>query len=299
MKFELKFRKERFINMKILKVNMKRSALLLPLFLLGIVFLFPLISGANTLTINIPSADTLISGTQVITGDLDTNTLNVTNAWFNLMFENGTNVTLALYQFNVTDTQFNFSFVTSDFVDDGVITLWATASNETPTSAINTTAYLTGISIDNGNPTATFSSASANYGYRAKLTETLTYGADADNSIGISSCRVIFTNKEDNTIVDTGTTLTGYACANTSIVLNDIGLSKGGIYDVVIQATDGNGNRTNTTRTLSILTNPASAPVSGVGVSGGGVGQSFIGSIGKIFTASFWSNFWDWINPFN
>lgn len=299
--FELKFKNRKIYKYGIPKRNMKRSALLLTL-LLGIVFLFPLISSANTVTLNLPSANILISGaTYGLEASLDSNTLNLTNAWFILQYSNNTNTTIFAYEFNDSDTAFNVTWDTTGFVDVDGLTMWVIVANETPTSASNTTDSSLVVDIDNGLPTATSSSASANYGYRAKLTETLTYGVNADNDIGISSCRVIFVDKENNAIVDTGTTITGYACANTSIVLADIGLSKGSIYDVIVQATDGNGNRTNTTRTLSILTSTGVAP-SGTGIGAGGIGQGFVNSaksIGKVFTTNFWSDFWDFLKFWN
>lgn len=300
MKNELKFRNRNIYKYENPQRNMKRSVLFLPLLLLGIVFLFPLISSANTLTLTTPTANVLIDGTYNISATYDTMTQSATNVSFYYCTGACASWTLIGTNANLSanDTYYSVSWDTTSIVDNDTIVINA--------SGVNWTNYFlgsdnnSGISVDNGLPTTTFSSASASYDSKIKQAGSVTYGLDADSSIGISSCIISFTNRENNDVFGTSMTTSGNACSNTSISPLDIGLLKGNTYDVRIQATDGNGNQTNSSiRRLGILTSPGGVPSVGVAGPSVGVAQSFVKSIGKVFTPTFWSDFWDWITFWN
>lgn len=271
---------------------MKRAVLILSLMILGMIFLFPLISSANTINITHPLPNASMSGTFVISGILDTNTLNLSRAWFYIMLQNSTNITLAQNTINQSNHVFNYSLDTTTFYDIAVATIHVTIANETG-NGTNTTDYQELSSIDNGNPTATYSTATASADFRGRYTkDTITYGLSADNTIGISSCRVILTDKQNGTVTDTTTTTSANACSNTTITCYQVG-KKGKTYDVRVQATDGNGNRTNSSaRVLSCLTDPAVATDSPVVSGGGGVG--FFKAFGNFF-----KSLWDVITFWN
>lgn len=244
-----------------------------------LMFAMPLVLGANALTLDYPVQDESVnSATYTLVGTLDTNTLNLTIGWFVLAFSNGTNVSLGAYEFNDSNTQFNVTFDSTAYDDFNNAVFWSIVKNET--NIANRSDTSTGVDIDAGNPTATISSATFEHvvqGYTLKDSALVTAGVNADNTRGISSCRVIFTDIENGTVTDVATTQTANACSNTTISCNSVGVV-GRAYNTVIQATDGNTDRTNSTPARRLNCASSNAVVSTGGAGGvSGVAQSFVG----------------------
>lgn len=280
--------------------NTNAKLLLLSLAFAFILLTIPLVSSVGVITILKPAQGNSISGSYVISGDLDSNSggpLNLTRAWFWYMEANGTNVTIASFIENVSNVQFNTTYVTSGRWDVDDLVFWMTVARGNGTvSDANTTDSSTGVDIDNGNPTATISSAtfdSTANGYTIKGSQIITAGLNADNTLGLSSCRAIFTNIRNGTVTDTGTTMTGNACANTTLQANVI-CNVGESYNVVVQATDGNTDRTNSSsRRINCVSNKGDSGDSGGDGGAGGTSQSIVGSA-KGFRSSI-GNFFGWI----
>lgn len=276
---------------------MKRAGNLLLIFVLlfGVIFFLPLISSANAVTISHPVQDLVIAGTFTVSGNLDTNTVNLSRGWMWYMYSNGTNVTVSANFINQSDGVFNASFDTTTVYDVDNLVLWMRVTDQD--AANNNTDSNTGVDVNNGLPTATVSSAtfpSVSNGYVIKGAQTVTAGISADNTIGVSSCRVIFTDLKNGTITDVGTTVTANACSNTTISC-DNSLVVGRGYNVLTQATDGNsGNRTNSsTRRLDCISSKGDAGDDGGAI--GGTSQSFVGSVSNFGDSigSFFKWIWD------
>ena len=267
----------------------KKQRLVLKSFigLFSLIFLSSFILGANAINITHPIQDVSISGTYTFSGILDTNTVNLSRGWAWYMYSNGTNVTISANFINGTGGVFNASFVTTGIYDVDDLVLWMRATDQA--YANNNTDSNTGIDVDNGLPTATVSSTTASSNYNAMYEGSLiTYGLDADNTRGISSCRVIFRDRSNGTVIDTGTTMTGNACANTTVSCRVANLFKGESYEVIVQATDGNsGDRTNSsTLILNCLPDPANAPVSNLKV-GMGTGKGIFNKMAEVPSQAF------------
>jgi len=228
-----------------------KKLMFLPLFAL-VIFSMAIVSSANDVTLTLPAQDASISGSYVLSADLDTNTLNMTSATF--FYETGgVNTTIGTTP-NETATQFNYTWVTTDLIDVNDYTIWVNVSNAT---AMVTSDPSTGVDIDNGNPTATWSSASFIDNLALISSTTITLGLDADSSIGISSCKVYFTNSKTNVASTKDISASGNACTNTTTPASEsLGVNE--VYTVVIEATDGNDDKVNSSsRTLRVT--PVSA----------------------------------------
>jgi hypothetical protein len=116
-------------------------------------------------------------------------------------------------------------------------------------------------------------------------------GIDADNTIGITSCSIYATDLQNSSVLSSTISTSSNACSNATLKPESF-LVKGRAYNLLVQATDGNGNSTNSsTRRLNYLHATAGSSGSSSGLSSvtAGTSQSFFGSIGK-GTTNFFSS---------
>ncbi|MBU1027937.1 MAG: hypothetical protein KKF48_02730 [Nanoarchaeota archaeon] len=243
------------------------------------------ISSANTITLITPAQDGEVSGSYVLNATLDTNTFNITSATF-FYYDGSSNVTIGTTT-NQTPTNFNYTWVSTALVDVNNYVIWVNCTNQT--GLLTSADSSTGVDIDNGNPTASFSTASFSDNTAMVSTTSLVFGLTADSTIGISSCIGYFTSADSGTVTTTSMTTSANACTNTSTP-STLSLGINEVYSVTIQATDGNGDQTNATaRTLRIT------PASGGGGGGGSsaVKQSIIGDGDTTTSGNVISNFFN------
>ena len=226
-----------------MKTNNLHKIFLFPLF--AILFL-SFVAAANTINITHPAQDASISGTYVLSATLDTNTLNLTRA--NFYYYDTSWHLIAANVSNITTTMFNYSWVTTAFVDVNNWVINVTVSNQT--YAIQTTDNSTGVDIDNGDPTASWSSTSISNNYDILGTTTFTLGLSADSTIGISSCTIFCTDAVNSTIYVTTTTTSGNACSNTTLTPAGFPLAPARAYNCLVEAIDGNSDKTNSSSRL-------------------------------------------------
>lgn len=242
----------------------KQLLLMLSVFL--VVFSLVMVSADNTATLDLPAEDDSISGATYILGaSLDTNTEQYTNATF--WYDDGSsNITIGLNTTSPTldATLFNYTWVTTEINDVDDLIVWVNITNAT--GEVSTMDSSTGVDIDNGNPTATLSSATIRDQTQKFSTQTFTIGLAADNAIGISSCIIYFTDRDTSAVVSATTTASGNACYNTTLSPSVVGLTAGHGYDFLVQATDGNGDQTNSsTRIIGYAVEEDGTPVDTIG----------------------------------
>jgi PGF-pre-PGF domain-containing protein len=126
------------------------------LVLLGVISLsMNFVSAANAVTIDFPVASANVSGTYVISASLDTNTLNLSYAWFYYTYNNGTTITIASHSLNQSNAVFNTTWNSATAKDGANITFLVIVGNETNygngtiVGMANTTDYSTGVIVDN------------------------------------------------------------------------------------------------------------------------------------------------------
>lgn len=237
----------------------------LKILLLSFLFLFSfgVVAAANTPTLDFPAQDASISGSSYnLSVSLDTNTKQYKNATF--FYDDGSsNTTIGT---NVSDgesaTEFNYTWDTTALVDVDDYVIWANITNQTGDATLVRDAS-TGVDIDNGNPTSSFSSSSFSDNLHLVKDTNFTSAIDADSSIGISSCNLYFTN--ENSVVEKkqSVSATANACS-TSTTAETLGLSVNEAYTVVMEATDGNGNSTNSSSRTLVVTPSAAGGGGGV-----------------------------------
>jgi len=247
-----------------------KSKNILGLFLVLSLFMFAsFVSAANTVTLITPAANARANTTtQLLNATLDTNSLNLTIAEF-FYTAAGVNTTIATVT-NSTALNFNTTWDTSAIDDINNIVVWVNITNNTYTNDFTGSMdSSTGVDIDNGFPTATLTSSSIQSVYTAASDDYFTFGLNADNTIGISSCLAYFTDVETSAVSSYSISASGNACSSTSLVPATIGLTKGQTYNSLIQATDGNGNQTNSSvRILKVASLGGTAQQQTVTVSG-------------------------------
>lgn len=123
------------------------------LVLFGIILLSTsFVSAANAVTLVTPAASSNISGTTyVLNATLDTNTVNLSHAWFYYIYNNGTPVTIATHVINTTNGVFLTTWNSATAKDGTNITFSVTVTNETG-NWTNTTDDSTGVTIANTAP---------------------------------------------------------------------------------------------------------------------------------------------------
>lgn len=215
------------------------------------------IAAANTITLDTPAANGITSTTsQYLNSSLDSNDHSIENISFYYRPVSGTGVwTLIGYTVNTTNAQttFNSTWDTTSFIDATNYELNATASDIT--NAHISTDSSTGVKIDNGDPTATWSTSSVTNAMKTGKSVPFTAAIDADNTIGITNCTIFLGSGTAQNMTGSGN-----ACS-ASYTAEDFGITANGIYNMIIMATDANANSTNTsTRTFEIVT-----PTSGGG----------------------------------
>ena len=268
------------------------------LFTLGI--LLPQVSSATGLFTNTTLNDSKVSGTYLIYVNISecANNCYIGNVTFTWIWYNGTSTILSTVN-NVSGNQsvFSYSWDTTAFDDANNGTLNFSARNYTgwaSTSPPNASNWTQGLDIDNGFPTATLSSStfsSVSQGYNINKGTSFTLGIDADNTIGITSCSIYATDLQNSSVLSSTISTSSNACSNATLKPESF-LVKGRAYNLLVQATDGNGNSTNSsTRRLNYLHATAGSSGSSSGLSSvtAGISQSFFGSIGK-GTTNFFSS---------
>ena len=250
------------------------------LFLL--VFMLGFVSSANVVTLDLPVQDASISGaTYVLSASLDSNTLNITSA--NFFYDDGSSNTSIGTTANDTLTVFNLTWDTTTLVDVNNYIIYVNATNETGLGTIDSS---TGVDIDNGNPTATLSGATFSNNAQLDEDETFTIGLSADATIGISSCTIYCTESITNVIYSTTTTVSANACSNTTLTPTLFGLIESSLYTCLVEAVDGNSDRTNSSSRVFTYSSPR-------GGGGGGIVSSSIGSDIVSGSKGFFQWIWD------
>ncbi len=231
----------------------KPSNIFLGFFLISVLLLsLTLVSSANTATLANPAANARVNTTTyILNATLDTNTVNLTSATF---FYNtgGANTTIGVAN-NVTAVLFNFSWDTTAIDDINGLTVWVNVTNETNMSDSATLDSSLGVDVDNGLPTATIGSSAFTNNTAQILNTTFTFVIDADNSIGISSCQLYTTSYGTGTVTKTAVSAGANACT-TSTSPETLSLSAQDQYDILLEATDGNGNQTNSSARQLVVT---------------------------------------------
>lgn len=201
-----------------------------------------MVSAADTITLINPAQDASISGsTYILNATLDSNTLNLTSAEF--FYDDGSSNTSIAIVTNVTNTLFNTTWDTTAINDVDDLTVWVNVTDYV--GAAETMDSSTGVDIDNGNPTAGFSSATIHNNAQKYETQIFTIGLAADNTIGISSCIIFLTDRDTSSVTSATTTTSANACSNTTLSPSALSLVAGHGYNFLVQATDGNGDQTN------------------------------------------------------
>lgn len=236
------------------------------LFILSFVFLFSfsLVSAANTITLDTPAQDASISGsTYTLNATLDSNTQTITNVTF--FYDDGSsNTTIGTNNTaSGTATEFTFTWDTTAINDVNNLIVWANASNSS--GSYTNLDSSTGVDIDNGNPTATLSSSTFATEAEVNTEETFNVGLDADASIGISSCLVYYTNDITNEISTQSVSASANACS-TSTTPSDQSLAEGDSFTVVMEATDGNSDKTNSSSRILRISSSGGGGNPGVSV---------------------------------
>ena len=274
-----------------------KSKNILGLFLVLSLFMFASVSAANTVTLVTPAADaTANTTTQLLNATLDTNSLNLTIANF-FYTSGGVNTSIATVT-NSTELNFNTTWDTTAIDDINNIVVWVNVSNNTYTNDFTGSMdSSTGVDIDNGNPTATLTSGSITSVYIAASDDYFTLGLNADNAIGISSCLAYFTDAENGEVSSYAISASANACSSSVLVPDTIGLTKGQTYNSLIQATDGNGDTTNSSvRILKVASTGGTTQQQTVIV--GGTEKSKWYSFFTEDIPTGFSNFWNSIKNF-
>ena len=255
---------------------MKNSVKLLSVLFLS-VFLLGLVSSANTLVFNLPNAtvqQNMSGATWKLNASFDTNDESLGNItyWYRLavgtgawtLINNVTQIGNATDNYNVTWT------ISGLGVDRQNIEINATARNTTETSVVSLISKNVTVHLDNGDPTATISSNSFVDNTNVIRNTSFTFGV-ADATIGISSCLLSFTNQANNTII----TQSVSAVSNNCSYLTDassMSLAIDEKYNVRMEATDGNGDKANSSaRAIKVTV------ASGGGGGGSAVKQTILG----------------------
>jgi hypothetical protein len=272
---------------------MKNRAILIIPFLF--LFSMALVSSANAVTLVTPAESESVSGaTYVLNATMDSQTgyLNE-STWF---YDDGSaNNTIATAVANYSALLFNTTWDSTGVVDIDSLTFWVNVTDVD--GATYTMDSSTGAKVDNGNPTATLSSATFTDNTALVTGTSFTVGIDADSTIGISSCKVYYTSTLDSSTTTESVDASGNACSTTTTPTT-LGLSINEAYEVRMEATDGNTNSTNATmRTLRVT--PGSA---GGGGGGSSSSTSYSNSVatGSAVSDGFFQKIMNWFrNLFN
>jgi len=254
---------------------MKNSLKLLSVLFLS-VFLLGLVSSANTLVFNLPNAtvqQNMSGATWKLNASFDTNDESLGNItyWYRLavgtgawtLINNVTQIGNATDNYNVTWT------ISGLGVDRQNIEINATARNFTNDFNSFQSKNVT-VHLDNGDPTATISSNSFVDNTNVIRNTSFTFGV-ADATIGISSCNLYFTNQANNTIITQAVTAVSNNCSYLTDA-SSMSLAIDEKYNVRMEATDGNGDKANSSaRAIKVTV------ASGGGGGGSAVKQTILG----------------------
>ena len=239
--------------------GLNKRSLFLTSFLFAL-FLISLVQATTNVASFISPNNTgyMKTATQNISFILDANNNNFDNASF-YYTSDGENWVVIGNVSNKTANALVWSttFSTTGFLDsDSIYQFNISMTNQTYQSGMaaataGTNALSSNISVDNGQPTATFYVSQFQNSYSARKNDIFKWGLDADSTIGITNCSLIFINTGNNSMVTRNIVSSGNSCSNETSTPTNFGLPLGETYTARIQATDANGNSTNSTdRTL-------------------------------------------------
>lgn len=256
--------------------------------LLGLFLIFSLVGSVAAagfdLTLETPAESASLSGgAQMLNATIENpaGDLGPYNVSFYYQASGASSWTLISTVTNTSANQasFNTTWDTTAITDQLNLTINATSRDYT--NALNSSAATRSHPLDNGNPTASFSSATFNDDYERFGTQTFTLGLAADSTIGISSCTIFCTDSTNSTVYSTTTTTSANACSNTSITPSNFPLPSSRGYNCLVQAMDANTNKTNSsTRLIRYVLEEDGSPVAATSATQGqrNVLQSILGS---------------------
>lgn len=231
------------------------------LFLLTSLFLIGIVAAANTATLISPAANECMNGgtAYYLNATLDTNTFNFTNCTFYYMSAGDTSWTLIGSVVNNSALTCNMSWSTTALTDRLGMTFNITYGNITQFNITSDTS--TGVSLDNGVPTASWGTDSIANNSNKLHQDNIYLQTGADSTIGITNCTFYFPNGSVTT------TASSNACSTTSQLSSVFGVVSEGPFHYNFIVRDANGNTTtiSTNRTVNILLTPG-----GGGSTGGG-----------------------------
>jgi|GEM_PF-4251301 len=230
----------------------------IPMFACMMLLMAGMVMAADTPTLNTPAASAEISGaTYTVNVTLDSNTLSITNATFYYKTSSGSWTEIANVENTTADqTEWTTTFDSTALVDQTGMTFNVTMANATATIADDTSATVV---IDNGDPTAAFSSGTTADLFSILTTDTFTVGSAADSTIGISNCTVTM-----NGVTSDITDVTANACDDTSFSPSTFSITTDGDYTYTLTVTDANSDTDVTSsRTLNVLVAPGGGANSG------------------------------------
>ena len=198
---------------------------------------------ANAVTLDLPAESaTMSTAAQYLNASLDSNDNSIENVSFYYRPVSGTGAwTLIGYKANTTNAQttFNTTWNSIGVIDNNNSEINATA-HDIAEDHVSTDASIKVI-IDNGDPTATWSSTSVTNGIVTKYSVPFIAGIDADATIGVTNCTAWLAT--GGTAQDM--TATANACSEEYAV-EDFGITANGVYSLKIMVTDANADSTNT-----------------------------------------------------
>lgn len=221
--------------------------------LVGILFLLSiaLVSAGSGVRVSSPILNEQISGSYIIDANLTDNKLgNITQVIFAYRENTGAFTTLATVD-NATphDLNFSYTWVTTGVQDDSNITIQVNTTNSSG-QIDDSNATLTGIVINNGAPTATLSSAHTSSTQKFYTDDEIVVGIAEDTTIGIDNCSYWFTSSTGTTVTSS-ISASGDACSAV-FTPNNISLTKGANYNLLMQVFDGNNNATNSSSVTNL-----------------------------------------------
>ena len=280
--------------------------------LLGLFIMFSLVgsvlAAATDITLVTPAEGASLSGTaQMLNTTVesplgDAGHYNV-SFYYQVAGESTWTLITTVTNTSANQDNFNATWDTTGIVDKLNLTINATGRGYT--NDINSTSATLLHPLDNGNPTASISSASFATNYQRTPTQTFTLGLSADATIGISSCTIFCTDAVNSSVYSTTTTTSGNACSNTTATSNNFPLPQARAYNCLVQATDGNTNSTNSSTRLMTIIVPETGGKAPGGGSSAGTSQSVLGGVSSgasslgVGITSFFKSIWNFISFWN
>jgi len=280
-----------------------KSKLLPVIFLLGAMLLLSFISAADTITIDLPVADTIVtSDAQNLNMTIDSGSTHYNATWaYNV--SSATLVEIGVVT-NTTPSQIEFNRIWDTTALTNGVDYCVNVTTRDLLNAVVSSALVCGLWIDNGAPTATLNSSSFSNNLALVVGTTFNVAIEEDDTLGISSCIAFFTEvASPYTVTTQAISADSNGCILTTTPSTE-SLLANHAYNVLIQATDANTNKTNSTaRTLRVTAESAGGGGSstyttdngdGLGGTASGIGtaiSNFFKGIADFFKSlKFWGN---------